>query len=650
MGLVEQINAYSAWRDGLGRAIGRLRDWLADNDLADAQSEQRLAQLLDRLREDKLVIAFVAEYSRGKSELINAIFFAEYGSRILPSSAGRTTMCPTELAYDAARPVAVELLPIETRARQISIAEFKTFPAEWQRFSLDISSAEAMGDTLRRVGEHKRVAADLARDLGFAVDESGEEGLQPHADGSVDIPCWRHARINFPHPLLAQGLVILDTPGLNAIGAEPELTLSLLPNAHAILFILAADTGVTLSDLTVWHDHVRSGGGRDRGRVVVLNKIDGLWDGLRPEGEIDREIADQVESCAHTLGLPPQRVYPVSAQKGLVAKINHDPALLSRSRLPQLEAALTGELLPAKQDIVGGSIAGEVAELVADGRDILETRLSGLREQLGELTDLRGKNQHVIEYMMRKVKAEKDEFERGLQQYYAVRSVYSQLTNNLFGYLGLEALREDIRRTRDAMRDAVFTKGLTEAMNGFFHAARANLDQSTREIGEISAMMTAMYRRFAVEHNVSLAPPPTLTLAAHGREIDGLEDLCRRQFKSLFSILTREKRVLTQQFFETVTVQVRNIFKAANREAEHWLRMVMAPLETQVREVQLQLRRRLESVKRIHQATDTLEDRIEELRQMEAALLSQIEELEQLGSQVVAAKEGRNTDSLRAAA
>lgn len=41
-------------------------------------------------------------------------------------------------------------------------------------------------------------------------------------DGTVEIPRWRHAIINFPHPLLQQGLVILDTPGLNAVGTEPE--------------------------------------------------------------------------------------------------------------------------------------------------------------------------------------------------------------------------------------------------------------------------------------------------------------------------------------------------------------------------------------------------------------------------------------------
>ena len=53
-----------------------------------------------------------------------------------------------------------------------------------------------------------------------------------------------------------QGLVILDTPGLNAIGTEPELTLNMLPNAHAVLFILAADTGVTKSEIDVWRQYI----------------------------------------------------------------------------------------------------------------------------------------------------------------------------------------------------------------------------------------------------------------------------------------------------------------------------------------------------------------------------------------------------------
>jgi hypothetical protein len=71
---------------------------------------------------------------------------------------------------------------------------------------------------------------------GFEVGEGEGDLYRVGDDGLVEVPRWRHAVINFPHPLLKQGLVILDTPGLNAIGAEPELTLSLLPNAHAVLF------------------------------------------------------------------------------------------------------------------------------------------------------------------------------------------------------------------------------------------------------------------------------------------------------------------------------------------------------------------------------------------------------------------------------
>ena len=90
----------------------------------------------------------------------------------------------------------------------------------------------------------------------------------------------------------------------------------------------------------------------------------------------------------------------------------------------------------------------------------------------------------------------------------------------------------------------------------------------------------------------------------------------------------------TQRFFETVAVQVRKHMEVVNRDVEHWLRAIMAPLENQVREHQQQLKRRLESVKRIHEATDTLEDRIEELRQNEAAIDHQLEELARLRAQL----------------
>ncbi|MGB7501203.1 MAG: dynamin family protein [Azonexus sp.] len=628
MTLAHQLAAYTAWRSRLSANIGEFRRWLADNELSDAQSDLRLSQLLERLREDRLNVAFVAEFSRGKSELINAIFFADYGSRILPSSAGRTTMCPTELLYDADKTPRIELLPIQTRAANGSVSEYKRYPEEWLMVPLDVESADVMHEALRHVSETIRVAPEEAGRLGFEVGEETSELYRVGNDGLVEVPRWRHAVINFPHPLLKQGLVILDTPGLNAIGAEPELTLSLLPNAHAILFILAADTGVTQSDLNIWKEHIGDGGSAKRGRVVVLNKIDGQWDELKTLAEIDAEIAHQVDSCAAILNLPERQIFPVSAQKGLVAKINGDAALLERSRLPILEAALSGELIPAKQDIVRDSTESEFGEVSLRVRGLLESRLAGLREQLGELTELRGKNKGVVEYMMGKVRADKVEFETGLQRYYAVRSVFSTLSNNLFGHLGLDALRHLTQETRETMVEANFSRTLSEAMGNFFSRSRYALARSTGEIGEIQNMMEAVYKKFSVEHGLKLGSPAAFSLLRYDKELDRLEAWCNTHLNTMRSLLTIDKKNITQKFFEEVAVQVRRAFERANKDAETWLRAIMAPMETQVREHQIQLKRRLESIKRIHQATDTLEDRISELESIEKDLLQQINALE----------------------
>ncbi|MCK6406599.1 MAG: dynamin family protein [Rhodocyclaceae bacterium] len=634
MSLAKQFAAYAEWRSQLEHRLSALRTWLSDNELSDAQSEMRFAQLGERLREDRLHVAFVAEFSRGKSELINAIFFANYGNRMLPSSAGRTTMCPTELMYDPAKPPRLELLSIETRANNTGIAEYKRFPDKWKMVPLDVNSAEAMQETLRHVSEVIRVDRSTAERLGFAVDDNSLEAFHTGEDGRVEIPRWRHAVINFPHPLLQQGLVILDTPGLNAIGTEPELTLSLLPNAHAVLFILAADTGVTQSDLIIWREHICSPRGGRSGRMVVLNKIDGQWDELKTEAEINAEIARQAESCASILSLPPTQVFPVSAQKGLVAKINNDAELLARSRLPDLERALSEELIPAKREIVRDTTENEFNELNMRARALLESRLAGLREQLGELSELRGKNKGVVEYMMGKVRTEKEEFETGLQRYYAVRSVFSTLTNQLFAHLGLDSLRTLTQTTRDAMHEATFSKQLSDAMANFFVSLREALARSKREVEEIHKMMEAIYRKFSVEHGLKLGSPATFSLLRYEREIDRLESWCNMHLNTMYQLLRHKKGHVTQKFFEEVAVQVRRAFEHANRHTEGWLKAIMAPMETQVREHQMHLKRRLESIKRIHQATDTLEERIGELDQVESVLVNQIQALESLAKDV----------------
>ncbi len=634
MTLSQQFVAYSEWRSHLSNGLSAYRKWLSENELSDAQTDLRMGQLLEKLHEDRLHVAFVAEFSRGKSELINAIFFADYGSRMLPSTAGRTTMCPTELMYDSAKLPSIELLPIQTRETNASISEYKHLPKQWATVPLNVESAESMQEALRSVSEIDRVTPEVAEKYGFFVGDKESSVVRVAEDGMVEIPRWRHAIINFPHPLLKQGLVILDTPGLNAIGTEPELTLSLLPNAHAVLFVLAADTGVTQSDLAVWNEHIGTPGRRKRGRLVVLNKIDSMWDELKSEDEVNAEITKQTNSCAWTLELPSSQIFPISAQKGLVAKINSDAALLKRSRLPELELALSQELIPAKQEIVHGNTDSEFSDINMRMRGLLESRLAGLREQLGELNELRGKNKGVVEYMIGKVRVEKEEFEAGLQRYYAVRSVFSQLSNELFALLGLDSLKMLTDSTRETMRKAKFSTKISEAMKNMFVLTRTNLIKSDDQITEIINMMTSVYKKFSVEHGLKLSTPTTFSMTRYLKDLDRLEYWCDTHLNTMLQLLLQGQGKVTQKFFDEVAHQVRRSFERANRDSESWLKSVMSPMDTQVREHQAQLKRRLESIKRIHEATDTLEDRIGELGHAESDLLSQIVSLETLSSNV----------------
>jgi ElaB/YqjD/DUF883 family membrane-anchored ribosome-binding protein len=381
-----------------------------------------------------------------------------------------------------------------------------------------------------------------------------------------------------------------------------------------VLFILAADAGVTKSDLEVWKEHLA---GADpsvqAGRLVILNKIDGLWDEMKSWQDVEAEIARQAKSSAETLAVPAEQVFPVSAQKALLAKVNGDDALLAKSRLPKLESALSGKLVPAKREIVGASAMAEVRALVATVRAILDARAAGVAEQLAELKALRGKNQDVVEHMMQRVRDEKASFERGLTRYSALRTIFAQQTTALDEIIGLEALRANAGRTRRAIEASLFTKGVRGAMNEFFAQIRSDLDAAGRKTTEIHEMMGAMYARFAKEHNLERFVPPPFSMLKYLKEVERLERAYQEHINTLWNMASKAKFPLMRRFFETVASRVKHLYEIANRDIEAWLRSVMSPLETQVREHQMQLRRRLESIKRIHRASDELEDRIAEL-------------------------------------
>jgi len=140
----KRLSDYKNWRDELAGIIGEYQAWIETQGLGNGEDDLRVYELIDSLKSDKLIVALVAEFSRGKTELINAIFFADFKQRLLPSDAGRTTMCPTELLHDEKLPPCVRLLPIDTRKSSLTIAEYKRAPQHWTTLPLDLNQPKSM--------------------------------------------------------------------------------------------------------------------------------------------------------------------------------------------------------------------------------------------------------------------------------------------------------------------------------------------------------------------------------------------------------------------------------------------------------------------------------------------------------------------------
>ena len=630
----QQFDQHGAWRRGFAQRLKWLASWLQQNELLNQAVADRLRELDVQLRASKLMVAFVAEFSRGKSELINAVFFADYGRRIMPASAGRTTMCPTELGYDAARPPSLRLLPIDTRLEAHSLAHWRDEPARWAEVAIDVDDGAQLAQAMSKVAEVNWVSVADARLLGFWSDDSPQDNPMPDATGFVEIPRWRHAVLNLPHPLLAQGLVILDTPGLNAIGVEPELTVSLIPQAHAVVFLLGADTGVTRSDLAIWREHLQPQQDARETRVVVLNKIDTLWDSLSTPDQIAQQIERQRETSARLLGVDLAHVLPVSAQKGLQGKISKDAALLASSALPAFEAVLSDGLLGRREVMLRLAVESGLMALRDEAARILGVRRRDLSEQSLELRGLRGKNMSVIRHMRQRIEQEQTDFEGSGARILALRSVQGKLLREVYALLGRTALKEDMGRLAAALKRPGIKLNVRAVYGETFEALRGNLRSVQATAAEIQAMLQATFRQLNAEFGFSLQAPGEPDLSSFDQQLSEIER-SHLHYLGIGNVLKLSQADFCDKLVRAMASRLRVVNEAAMAEVERWTQTAVAQLDVQLQERRRNFAKRIEAVERIQDAAGNLDGRLAEITLQEGNLADLEERLVELTSMLV---------------
>ena len=612
--LHSQFDQHQLWCVAYAKRLTALAEWLQNNNLADANAYAEVNRLRYLLSSQQVMVAVIAEFSRGKSELINALFFAHYGRRIMPAGAGRTTMCPAELAWNPALPTGIRLLPIETRKESSSIAHWRVRPDAWVQFTFDPQQAASMAQTINKVSDVQRVSIAEATALGFwlpddAAGNRNPDNPTPDRAGQVEVPVWRHACINIPHPLLAQGLVILDTPGLNAVGVEPELTMALLGQAQATLFILGADTGVTKSDLDLWRQHLSHAAASHIPRYAILNKIDTLWDDLKSPAEIAAELEKQCFDSAQLLSINRQSVVAVSAQKGLVAKIHNNPDLLVRSGLPALEAILGGHLVRQRQTIIQQNCMSGLTRLQGSAARILERRFRDVAEQKAELQSVAGKSALNLKNMLTRIAMERQEVDQTASEFTHLQELCQAGMARALNHIGTANLKNQIHQLGLAFDGSLLKMGLRERYEETFARLAFNLQSCDSELLRLYGELSTKVKAINALHGfaITVAAPPSLTTYSDKLLNTRLSHLHHLEFGSSWRLMNKEH---LQRLIQTLYLQVRVIFENAQADIEQWLQNTAQLLQTELTERQQSLTRRSEAVGKVNDSSQTLGGRI----------------------------------------
>ncbi|HPP01781.1 MAG TPA: dynamin family protein [bacterium] len=291
---------------------------------------QQLSQLKNRLEEGRFHLAVVGQFKRGKSSILNALL----GEEILPTSVVPLTAIPT-------------------------------FIAAGNQPSVRISFQD------QRPPEE--CAVKSAQDISAVLSRFVTENENPQNRKGVE-----KAEVFYPAPLLREGVVLIDTPGIGStFKHNTETTIQFLPQCDAAMFLVSADppiTEVELQFLKLVHTKIPH-------LFFLFNKVDYL-----NESEKQHALAFLRKVLAGQIGLPESTpVFPVSARRGFQARQSRDAGLWKDSGLETIESHLLQFLVREKHNVLRGSVLRKASEILAGILMRIQLTLRALRMPLEDL-------------------------------------------------------------------------------------------------------------------------------------------------------------------------------------------------------------------------------------------------------------------------
>ncbi|MGB3265477.1 MAG: dynamin family protein, partial [Microcoleus sp.] len=288
-------------------------------------------------------IVFAGAFSAGKSMLINALLERE----LLYSAEGHATGTECYIAYAESaqkeRVVLTFLSEVEIRTQVYALCEQLNLTTEININHIDVVKILSQGCLIiieKEGGENKSELAKQAKALILLLEgfEANRERIQ-----TVDNATYSMEQFNFSnlkeaasyarrgsnsavlkrveyycyHPLLKDGNIIIDTPGIDApVKQDAELTYDKIesPDTSAVVCVLkAASSGEMTTEETELMEKTRSNPGiRDR-LFYIFNRIDETW--------YNTQLRQRLENLINSDFRDTTRVYKTSGLLGFYGSL-----------------------------------------------------------------------------------------------------------------------------------------------------------------------------------------------------------------------------------------------------------------------------------------------------------------------------------------
>jgi GTP-binding protein EngB required for normal cell division len=314
-----------------------------------ARYVETVQNLLQRLSAERIHLAVIGQFKRGKSTFLNALL----GEQALPASIIPLTAVPTFIRYG------------ESPKVRISYRNHKS--------AVEFSP------------KNNKELLDYI--TGFVSEtENPRNKLQV-----------LQVEVFLPKEILLSGVVLIDTPGIGSTHLHnTETTLNFLPQCDAAFFMVSADPPIT--DVEVkFLDSVRE---RVKRLIFIFNKIDYLT---------EEEAATSIQFLRDVMnekikGSPVDRIFPISAREGLAARAEDNTEKWGKSGMREVEKFLLEFLAKEKTEVLSEAVYLKIADVVKQAEMQFDLTLNSLKMPLVELD----KSYKTLESVVREAEIERE--------------------------------------------------------------------------------------------------------------------------------------------------------------------------------------------------------------------------------------------------